>query len=78
MSDSSDHTALTWVIPSLMSAILALVGWGVLSINRLSETVAVVMYRMEDNSRYMKEVERRVHRLESFAVLKKKGYDAEP
>lgn len=67
-----DHAVVTWVIPSLMSAILAVVGWMALSINRLSESLAVMVYRVESQAGEMRESERRIRFLENYAVMRKK------
>ncbi len=68
---SKDDLVITWLIPALMTATLSLVGWISISINHMSESLAVVTYRIEANSLQLKEAEDRIHHLELYAVLRR-------
>lgn len=70
---SKEESVITWVIPGLMSATLALVGWMAININRMSENLAVVAFRVDAQSSYVKDLNSRIHNLEiASAVLEMK------
>lgn len=75
---SGEERSLTWIIPGLMTATLSLVGWMAININRMSENLAVVVYRVEAESTYTKDLNNRLRNLEIFAALKGKQFESSP
>lgn len=65
-----EEKIVTWLIPTLMTAILSLVGWMALNIERMSENLAVVVFRVESQAASLQDINHRVHDLEIFAAAK--------
>lgn len=42
---------LNWLMPALMSATLAVLGWMAININRISENLAVAVYKIDDHEK---------------------------
>ena len=69
-----DEKIVGWLIPALMTATLGLVGWIGITINRISETLAVVAYRVDSTAVAVKDLGLRVGSLELFAERNKRKY----
>lgn len=42
---------LDWLMPVLLSATLAVLGWMAVNINRISENLAVAVYKIDDHEK---------------------------
>ena len=42
---------LDWLMPALLSATLAVLGWMAININRISENLAVAVYKIDDHEK---------------------------
>lgn len=42
---------LNWIMPALLSATLAVLGWMAVNINRISENLAVAVYKIDDHEK---------------------------
>ena len=72
--DTFEYRVNGWLIPTLLSTSVGLLGWMNISINKISESLAVVTYRLEtqvvdlrDTRAELKEVRAQVKLLETYA-----------
>lgn len=56
---STERRILEWLIPSLLAMLLGILSWMALSIERISESLAVTTTKLEDH-------EQRLHLLEEW------------
>lgn len=75
---TKEERVLSWLIPGIMTATLGLAGWMTVSVNRISENVAVIAFRIEAQAAYVKDLNKRVRELEIFAALKGKPFESLP
>jgi len=70
MTSVTNERVIGWLIPSLLSTTLAVLGWIGININRISEDLAVMTYRLESNTK-------RIDFLEMYVKKSRKERDSE-
>lgn len=65
------EASLTWIIPGLMSITLGFVSWMAINTSRISESLAVIAFRIDEQASDIKDVQKRVRELEFLAALSK-------
>ena len=62
---------LDWLMPGLLSATLAVLGWMAVNINRISENLAVAIYKVDDHKK-------RIDYLELYCRVKGRNLESRP
>lgn len=57
---STDHRVTSWLMPTLLSVTVALLGWMSLNLNRISESLAVAVYKIDNHDKRIETIEHHI------------------